>query len=73
LNRSIIQEDATSAQLTDDKNLADVTAAMDAGFRSGGWPSAAHKAIEVLLVQSKAKTNYLAPYDIAQLYADLGD
>jgi TolB-like protein/tetratricopeptide (TPR) repeat protein len=68
-----IQEYATAAQLTGDKNLAQVAAAMDAGFRSGGWPNAARKAIEVLLLQSKAKTNYLAAYQIAQLYADLGD
>ena len=31
-------------------------AALDAGFRSGGWPAALRKAIEVSLAQRKAKT-----------------
>jgi len=68
-----IQEDQTYAQLSGDKNYAEVAAALDLGFRSGGWPSAARKAIEVLLAQHKAKTNYLAPDQLAELYADIGD
>ena len=48
-------------------------AALDAGFRSGGWPSALRKGIEVYLAQRKAKTDDVSPYGIAQLYADLGD
>jgi eukaryotic-like serine/threonine-protein kinase len=68
-----IQESQLYAQLADDKPYADYAAALDSGFRSGGWPSAAHKAIEVLLAQRKAKTNYTAPYQIAALYADIGD
>jgi hypothetical protein len=47
--------------------------ALDKGFRSGGWPGALHKAIEVVLAQRQAKTSYVSPYLIAQLYADLGD
>ena len=46
---------------------------MDAAFHSGGWPSALRKGIEVDLAQRKAKTDYVSPYGIAQLYADLGD
>ena len=42
-------------------------------FRSGGWPSALRKGIEVDLAQRKAKTDYVSPYGIAQLYANLGD
>jgi eukaryotic-like serine/threonine-protein kinase len=68
-----IQEYATAAQLGGDKNLAEFAAALDTGFRSGGWPSAARKAIEVLLAQRQAKINYRAAYQIAELYADLGD
>ena len=45
----------------------------DSGFRSGGWPSAAHKGIEVLIAQYKGKSSYLAPFEIAELYADIGD
>jgi len=69
----VIQESQIYAQLSGDKNYAEYAAALDSGFRSGGWPSAAHKGIEVLLAQYKAKTNYLAPYQIAELYADIGD
>jgi TolB-like protein len=71
--QQVIQEYQTYAQLAGDKNIAEYAAALDSGFRSGGWPSAAHKGIEVLLAQRKAKTNYLAPYEIAELYADIGD
>jgi eukaryotic-like serine/threonine-protein kinase len=68
-----IQESQTYAQLSGDKNDVEYAAALDSGYRSGGWPSAAHKGIEAFLAQRKAKTNYLAPYFIAELYADLGD
>ncbi len=68
-----IQEWTTAAQLMGDKNRAEYAAALDAGFRTGGWPGAAHKGIEVLAAQRKAGTNYLAAYDIAQLYADVGE
>ena len=59
--------------MTDDKYLAEVVAGMDAGFHSGGWPGALRKAIEVSLVQRKAKAEYVSPYGIAEAYADLGD
>ena len=62
-----------SGQLADDKNVREVAAAMDEGFRSGGWPGALRKAIDVSLAQRKANTEYVAPYGIAQYYADFGD
>ncbi len=68
-----IQEFKTGAQLEGDKNNAEFAAALEAGFRFGGWPSALRKGIEVSLTQRKAKTGYVSPYGIAQLYADLGD
>ena len=68
-----IQEFKTTAQLESDKIAAEVAAALDAGYRSGGWPSALRKAIEVSLAQRKARTGYVSPYQIARLYADLGD
>jgi serine/threonine protein kinase/TolB-like protein/Tfp pilus assembly protein PilF len=68
-----IQEFQAYGRLSADKNYAEYAAALDAGFRSGGWPSAARKAIEVLLAQRKAKTNSLAPFLLAELYAELGD
>jgi tetratricopeptide (TPR) repeat protein len=68
-----IQEYQSAAQTIGDKNLAEVAAAMDAGFRSGGWPKAVQNSIEVSLAQRKAKTGYVSPYVIAEAYADLGD
>ena len=68
-----IQEFIAIAQLMHDKNRAEYAAALDAGFRAGGWPAAAHKAIDASIAQYKSKDNYLASYAVAQLYADLGD
>jgi len=47
--------------------------ALKAGFPSGGWAGALRKGIEISLAQRKAKTGYVSPYEIAMLYADLGD
>lgn len=63
----------TAAQLMGDKNHAEITAAMETGYRSSGWQAALRKAIEVSLAQRKAKNGYVAPSGIAELYADLGD
>jgi serine/threonine protein kinase/Tfp pilus assembly protein PilF len=68
-----IQEYKTGSLLEGDKNLAEWADALDKGFRSGGWPGALHKGLEVSLVQRQAKTGYISPYQIAGLYADLGD
>ena len=68
-----IQEWKTDGQLESDKNFTEFADALDAGFRSGGWPAALRKGIEVSLAQRKSKTEYVSPYNIAGLYADLGD
>jgi serine/threonine protein kinase/tetratricopeptide (TPR) repeat protein len=68
-----VQEWKTGSQLEDDKNSMEFAAAMDTGFRAGGWPVALRKAIEVSLAQRNSKAEYASPYGIAQLYADLGD
>ena len=68
-----IQEWKTGAQLEGDKNDAEWAAAVEAGYRSGGKAEALRKGIEVELAQVKAKSGYISPYGIAQLYADLGD
>jgi TolB-like protein len=68
-----IQEFKTTARLNDDKNYAEIAAAQEAGFRSGGWQGSLRKGIEVSLVKRKAKTAYISPFAIAELYADLGD
>jgi serine/threonine protein kinase/tetratricopeptide (TPR) repeat protein len=68
-----VQETNAAAQSLGDKNFAEYALALDTGFRSGGWPGAERKAIEVLLAQRKARTDYVSPYAIAELYADSGD
>ena len=68
-----IEEWKTSARLGGDKNYAEYAAALDEGYRSGGWSVAARKGIEVLQAHRAAKSDYLAPYVIAELYADIGD
>jgi len=68
-----IQEFRTAADLLGEKNTAEFAAALDAGYRAGGWPDALRKGIEISLAQRKMKTPYLSPYLIAELYADLGD
>jgi serine/threonine protein kinase len=68
-----IQEWQTGSQLEGDKNYIEFAAAMDAGFRSGGWPNALRRGIETSLAQRKAKTEFVSAYQIAQLYADSGD
>jgi hypothetical protein len=67
-----IQEFKTGSQLEGDKNYGQLADAFEAGYRSGGWPAALHKAIEVLLAQRQAKTGYASAL-IAENYADLGD
>jgi TolB-like protein len=50
---------------------ADFAAAADQGFRSSGWKGALTKAIQFR--QAQRKTGYFSAFDIAALYADLGD
>jgi serine/threonine protein kinase/tetratricopeptide (TPR) repeat protein len=68
-----IQEFQSYGQMSGDKIYSERASAMDSAFRSGGWPAAERKSIEVLTAQRNAKKNFLASYDIAVLYADLGD
>jgi TolB-like protein len=68
-----IQEFKSGSQLEGDKNYMEWAEALDKGFRSGGWPGALHQGIEVSLAQRRAKAEYVSPYGIAALYADLGD
>jgi eukaryotic-like serine/threonine-protein kinase len=68
-----IQELKTYAELMGDKNAAEFAAALDAGYRSSGWQGALRRGIEVSLAARKAKIGYVAPTNIAELYADLGD
>ncbi len=66
-----IQEWKLFAQLSGNKFDAEIAAAMEEGYRSGGWKGAVTKAIAMR--QAARKTNYFAASFIARLYADLGD
>jgi hypothetical protein len=49
---------------TQDTRLDRLSAALDTGYRSGGWPAAARKGIEALREQREVKTSCLAFYNI---------
>jgi eukaryotic-like serine/threonine-protein kinase len=66
----VIEEFKTFGQLSGDHNTSDFASALDQGFRSAGWKGALIKAIETRKAQRK--TGYSSAYNIAILYADLG-
>ncbi len=68
----MIQELATFARLANDTRYAQLAAALDAGYSSGGWPVAARKGIDFLLAQRKAG-NPTTAYEIAEFHAELGE
>jgi hypothetical protein len=53
------------------QNEVAFASALEQGFRSAGWKGALTKGIEVR--QAQRKTGYSSAYNIAALYADLGD
>ena len=67
----VIEEWKVYGQLSGDRNESDFASALEQGFRSAGWKGALTKGIEVR--QAQRKTGYYSAYNIAQLYADLGD
>jgi TolB-like protein/tetratricopeptide (TPR) repeat protein len=58
-------------QLSGDPRESDFASAIEKGFRSGGWKGALAKGIEAK--QRQRNTGYSSAYEIALLYADLGD
>jgi hypothetical protein len=66
-----IEEFKIAGQLSGDKYEIDSAAAMEEGFRVGGWNGALKKALEVDLAQRKK--SFGSSYRIAALYAQLGD
>ncbi len=68
-----IQEFKNGSRLEGDKNYIDGANALEAGFRSGGWPAALRRGLEVSLAQRRAGGEYVSPYGIAQTYAELDD
>jgi tetratricopeptide (TPR) repeat protein len=67
----VIEEWKAYGQLSGDRNESDFAFALEQGFRSAGWKGALAKGIEIR--QAQRKTGYLSAYNIAALYADLGD
>jgi serine/threonine protein kinase len=67
----VIEEQKAYGQLSGDRNESDFASAMERGFHSGGWKGALAKGIEIRHAQRK--TGYSSAYQIAVLYADLGD
>jgi tetratricopeptide (TPR) repeat protein len=67
----VIEELSAYGQLSGDRNESEFASALEQGFRSVGWKGALSKGIEIRAAQRKAR--YESAYDIAQLYADLGD
>jgi serine/threonine protein kinase/Tfp pilus assembly protein PilF len=66
-----IEEWKVFGQLNGDPHDVEFAAALDEGYKAGGWKEALKKGITVRLAQRK--NGYYSPYFIAQLYADLGD
>jgi serine/threonine protein kinase len=67
----VIEEWVAYGQLSGDRNNSDFGSAMEQGFRSAGWKGALTQGIEVR--QAQRKMGYSSAYDIATLYAGLGD
>jgi tetratricopeptide (TPR) repeat protein len=67
----VIEEWKAFGQVSGDRNDSEFASAMEQGFRSAGWKGALTKGIEIR--QAQRKTGYSSAYNIAALYADLGD
>jgi tetratricopeptide (TPR) repeat protein len=67
----LIEELKVYGQLSGDRSQSEFASALEQGFRSAGWKGALTKGIEARLAQRKG--GYFSAYDIAVLYADLGD
>ena len=67
----VIEAWLAAGRLFGDRNESDFALAVEHGFRSGGWKRALTEGIEIRLEQRKAR--YYSAYDIALLYADMGE
>ena len=69
--REFIEEWRIFGKLTGDSNESAFAAALEQGFHSGGWKGAVTKGIEVR--EAQRKRGYSSAFEIATLYAELGD
>jgi len=67
----VIGEWKVYGQVSGDRRESEFASAIEKGFRSGGWKGALTQGIEVK--QTQRKTGYASAYQIALLFADLGD
>ena len=66
-----VEEWKAYGELSGDRNVSEFASAMERGYRSEGWNGALANGIEAL--QARRKTGYSSAFQIAQLYAELGD
>ena len=67
----VIGEWKVYGEFSGDRRDADFASALEQGFRSGGWKGALTKGIETR--KGQRNNGYISAYQIALLYADLGD
>jgi TolB-like protein len=67
----VVEQMKLYGQLLGDRNEADFASALERGFHAEGWKGALAKAIDARLAQRK--TGYSSSYNIAALYAALGN
>jgi serine/threonine protein kinase/Tfp pilus assembly protein PilF len=67
----VVGEWKVYGQVSGDRRESDFASALEEGFRSGDWKGALRGGIEAR--QRHRKTGYASAYQIALLYADLGD
>ncbi|MFZ0815805.1 MAG: hypothetical protein WAM78_09815 [Candidatus Sulfotelmatobacter sp.] len=67
----VIEEWKAYGQLSGDRDMSQLVAAMEQGSHSAGWRGALTKGIDVL--QARRETGYSSALFIARFYAELGD
>jgi len=67
----VVNEFDAYGRISGDRNSLAFASAMAQGYREGGWKGALGKALEARLTQRK--NDYVSPYELATLYASLGD
>jgi TolB-like protein/DNA-binding winged helix-turn-helix (wHTH) protein len=67
----VIQEWKAYGEASRDRNTVDFASALERGYRSAGWKGAVARGIQAR--QRQRTTGHASAYDIARLYADLGD
>ena len=67
----VIEEEQFYGRLSGDQNESQFADALGEGFRSANWKGALTKGIETR--QAQRRNGYSSAYELAKLYADLGD